>query len=158
MSEQSVREIIYSIVKVEEAGARFYSRLASEVRNQAAKLVFLDLVKDEVRHQHDFELMINELKDKPLVLSSATNLADILSNTTNTILRLMEGAELIDMEDANLQSALNIGIQNEKDAIRVYSALLGVRYAGFSQLIQRVIDEEKKHLASLEFLKSRLLG
>lgn len=149
MSEESVYEIIYSVIQVEKDGAEFYRKLAGQAGNQAVRDVFLDLANAEIQHQKDFQGLARDMKDEPLP-DSATNLVEILSSVTEKLKNIIKGSELVDMKGATMNQALGIGIHNEKESIRIYSELLGIRYSGFAKILRKIIDEEKEHLAILE--------
>jgi len=158
MSEQSVNDIISFVIQVEKEGAAFYRKLAAEVRGQATKNVFLGLLKDEVQHQKDFESIAEAMGGGAYAMASDMNLAGVMSAVVDRLKRGIAGSELLDMDGATLKEALDIGIHTERETIRVYTELLGIQFPELAKVLPRVIDEEKKHLASLENLKAKLLG
>jgi rubrerythrin len=158
MSLQTVEGIIGQVIQVEKAGAEFYRKLAGETRLQAAKDVFLGLVKDELRHQKDFADLATTIKGKGLSLDSSINLTEIMFRVVSKIQASLKGSELVNMDEANLKQALDIGIFNEREAIRVYSDLLAIAQPEFTMIVRKVIEEERKHLVLLENLKASRLA
>jgi rubrerythrin len=158
MSSQSVKDIFYSVIRVEKAGAEFYRKLAGEVRDQAVKDVFLGLVKDEVRHQKDFMDMADAMHSEGRTMESSVDLAEIMSSVADKIERIIKGSELVDIGEADIIQAIDIGIHTERESTRAYSELLKIKNAGFSLVLNRVIEEEKNHQNRLERLKAELLG
>jgi rubrerythrin len=147
-----------SVVQLERAGAEFYQKLAGETRLKAARDVFQGLVSDEIKHQKDFTDLARTIKGTGLSLDSSINLAEVMSNVVDKLRLIMKGSELVNMDEANLKQALDIGIYNEREAIRIYSELLVISHPGFNVVIRRVVEEEKKHLSALENIKAQRLG
>jgi rubrerythrin len=135
MSLQTVEGILGQVIRVEKAGAEFYRKLAAETRMQAAKDVFLKLVNDEIRHQKDFADLARTIKGTGLSLESSINLTEVMSTMADKLLTIMKGAELVDMAEANLKQALDIGIFNEREAIRVYSELVTIPNPQFITIV-----------------------
>jgi rubrerythrin len=158
MSLQTVEGIINQVIQVEKAGADFYRKLAGETRLQAAKDVFLKLFKDEVSHQKDFTDLAGTIKGKGLSLESAINLTEVMMRTVGKIQASLKGSELVNMDEVGLKQALDIGIQNEREAIRIYSELLTLSNLEFTMIVRKVIEEERKHLTVLENLKAQRLA
>jgi rubrerythrin len=158
MSSQSVKDLFYSVIRVEKAGAEFYRKLAGEVRNQAVKDVFLRLFKDEVQHQKDFLNIAENMVSEGVTISSSVNLTEVMSSMADEIESTIRGAELVSMGEADIKQAIDIGIHTERESIRAYSELLEIKYAAFSLVLNRIIEEEKKHQNWLEKLKAELLG
>ncbi|MBF0594147.1 MAG: ferritin family protein [Candidatus Omnitrophica bacterium] len=158
MSKQFVNDIIFFVIQVEKEGAEFYRKLANSVSNQAAKNVFHSLIKDELQHQKDFEELSRNLVNDSVYLVSSTSLVEILVSVTEKIKKTIRGSELVNMSEASFAEALNIAIHNEKEAIRIYTELLGVSFPQIDLVLPRIISEEKKHLALLVNLKAQRLG
>jgi rubrerythrin len=147
-----------SVIGLEKAGADFYRTLAGETRLQAARDVFLKLVNDEISHQKDFTALAVTIKGKGLSLESSINLTEVMFRAVSKIQAVMKGSELVNMDEASLKEALNIGILNEREAIRAYSELLTLSNPEFTMIVRKVIEEERKHLIALENLKAQRLG
>jgi rubrerythrin len=158
MYSQTAKDTFYSVIRVEKAGAEFYRRLAGEVRNQAVKDVFWGLVKDEVKHQKDFLDMADVMNSEGLTIESSMNLDEVMSSAADKIESIIKGSELVDMDEANIKRAIDIGIHNERESIRVYSEFFKIKNAGFILVLNRIIEEERKHQNQLEKLKSERLG
>jgi len=158
MSAQSVEGIMSSVIQLEKAGAEFYRRLAGEAHLPAARDAFWSLAGDELNHQKDFAALAVTIKGTGLSLESSINLAEVMSIVVAKLRNVMQGTELVNMDEANLKQALDIGIYNEREAIRIYSELLTISQPGFNVIIQRIVEEEKKHLSALENIKAQRLG
>jgi rubrerythrin len=154
MSFQTVDGIISQAIEVEKAGAAFYIKLAAEARMQAAREMFLSLAKDEVKHQRDFAELAIEIKEQGVSVNSSIDLTEVMSDTANKLQTAMRGSELVDMNEATLKQALDIGIHNEQQAIMVYSELLTIAHPGFATVIKNIIEEERRHQSDLESLKA----
>ena len=147
-----------SVIQLEKAGAEFYRRLAGEVRLPAARDTFWRLASDEIKHQKDFAALAGTIEGTGLCLESTINLAEVMSLVVAKLRNVMQGTQLVNMDEANLKQALDIGIYNEREAIRIYSELLTISQPGFNVIIQRIVEEEKKHLSALENIKAQRLG
>lgn len=158
MSLQAIEGIIYQVVQVEKAGAEFYCKLAASVPIEAAREVFQRLADDEVRHQKDFADLGATVQGRGLSLESAVNLVEVMSTAVQKVQAAMKGSELVNMDGVSLRQALDIGIQNEQEAIRVYSELLTIKNPEFNMIVKKIIEEEQKHFAILKNLKAHRLA
>ena len=156
MHTQSIDDIMQKAIDLEKEGANFYRKLAAEVSIEAVRDVFLKLVNDETQHQKDFAALAKTMRG--VVIVSSLDLIEIMTAVTTKLRDAMKGSELIDMRDANLGQALNIGIHNEQEAIRSYAELLKVAHPGFNAMMERVIGEEQDHLKALVDMKNQRLG
>jgi rubrerythrin len=155
MHTYSVDAIMQKAIEVEKAGAEFYRKLSTEVSISAVKDVFLKLLTDEIEHQKNFADMGRAMKG--VVIESPLDILEIMSQSMTALRSAMKGSQLVTMGEINLSQAINIGIHNEQEAIKVYSSLLGIKHPDFNAIMKKVIAEEQAHLKMLEDMKrSRL--
>lgn len=156
MYSQSIDDIMQKAIDLEKEGANFYRKLTAEVDIEAVRDVFLKLVADETQHQKDFSVLAKTMKG--IMIRSSLDLVGIMALVTAKLRDVMKGSELIDMRELNLGQAINIGIHNEREAVRAYSELLKVGHPEFNAVMKKVIGEEQDHLKALEDMKKQRLG
>lgn len=116
-SQKSQLDAVKRAIMLEVHGLRFYEVAANRCTSQAAKELFQDLAKDEVRHRQELEKQFRHLLKGEK--------ADFMPEDSHKDLRFRDpviGTELKQqVEDAWFDSAaLSIGVMLEKKAMEYY--------------------------------------
>ncbi|MBF0122182.1 MAG: ferritin family protein [Candidatus Omnitrophica bacterium] len=151
---QSADAILRLAIQVEEEGALFYRKLAGLARNPAVKETLLSLAEDELRHQKDLAQIANSFSSDGQAVSFPVNVIGMMKNSTETLKRMMKGAQPMDADVLTLGQAFNIAINNEKSAIRVYTDLANIFTPDLAVVLKKIIEEEKGHLDKLVRIKN----
>ncbi|MFH1140486.1 MAG: ferritin family protein [Chloroflexota bacterium] len=151
----SAQDVLETAIQIEKNGAAFYEGLARSTANFQARGVYNNLVEQEHKHQSTFEQMLGSIvaqqdgqhlfEDRALFVK---NLAEGAIFTGQKVISDMARRALGDAE------AIQIGIGFEKDSILYYTEMRDIVRQVDRDVVDRVISEEKKHLATLsELLK-----
>ncbi len=154
----TIKEIIDIAVGMEDAGLRFYNRVADKFKDQHIKDLFLYLARQEVEHRKLFQSLSDKVSDKPGEYNEEYFL----------YLKALGGDKIYPGAAENIESvmskietpldAVNKGFQDEKEAILFYNEIkrLYENDSETSEVIDRVIMEERKHALKLWDLKESL--
>lgn len=150
----SIEEIFEIAEEIERNGAKYYRNAANQVSDHNYKLLLLDLVDMEEKHERVFTYLKDKIADRNLALSPL----DLDSSAVQYLRTFAEGvvfdlnADPADYLSANrnLEDILNFAIGLEKDSIAFYYGIqeLIPKEWGKDQ-VQTIIKEEMKHITFL---------
>lgn len=151
----SPQEILKIAVKVEESGRKFYEGLENKTKNQEVKELCAYLKRAEERHAKTFQEMLDNLGDYIIHELAGGEYESYLRAIASEYVFTQELMEKKAKEGFNSETqALDFGIKVEKDSILVYSALKEYVLTAKQAVLDKVIEEEKKHLIQLSLLKA----
>ena len=147
-------EIIDLGIRIEQNGAKFYSALAKTVESEKAREIFRYLAEQEKVHEQIFRGMLDEV--------GAYQPAAVYEQQYGLYMQTLADGHVFtgeaDVESRaravkSLDEALTIGIGFEKDSILLFAEIKNFVPESQHRTIQRLVDEEKKHLLKLTELK-----
>jgi len=153
------QEILRIAIKVEESGKNLYRALENKAKQEKLKSMWGYLKEQEELHRKVFLQMLENVGDYIVYEFSPgeyeTYLGAIASGYIFT-------QELIEKKTKELfgsdLEAIDFGIYVEKESILTYSALKEYVLTQKHPVLDKVIEEEKKHLGQLTLLKDSLKG
>ncbi|MCF7916643.1 MAG: ferritin family protein [Candidatus Omnitrophica bacterium] len=151
------QEVLRMSIKVEEAGAKLYSKLSEETDNPEVKKIWDYLKKQEIEHKKIFSQILAKAGDYivyELNPGEYDNYIRAISSEYIFSSQLIEEKLRQDFKD-DLE-AVNFGISIEKESILVYTSFKEYMKADKKELIDQVIEQEKKHYTDLVDLKKSL--
>ncbi|MDD3296943.1 MAG: ferritin family protein [Candidatus Omnitrophica bacterium] len=151
------QEILKIAVAVEENGRKLYENLEKKAKGQELKQMWKHLKDQEAEHIKVFEQMLENLKDYLVVEFNPGEYEGYLKAISFEFVftrQLIE--EKITEGFSSEVQALNFGIHIEKKSILVYSALRDYLLQAKQPVLDKVIEEEKKHLIELTEFKKRI--
>ena len=153
------QEILKIAINIEENGKALYGALQEKASDTQLKELWGYLKDQEEEHRKTFVNMLDHLDDY-IVREYAKGEYDaymkaIASNYVFT-------QELVEKKKKELfesdQEAIDFGIYIEKESILTYQALKDYITFDKQGVINKVIDEEKKHLARLIDIRNRFVS
>jgi rubrerythrin len=148
-------EILQFAIKIEENGEEFYRKVADTIENEKINKLFMLLADDEIRHKEIFEGMLPEIeKYEPLEMYPPEYFAYLRAYADNIIFK--KGMEKILPQNINPVSVLDFGIRMELDSIAYYQETKNFVPKREQDVIDRIIEEERKHFVKLSELKKSL--
>ncbi len=135
----SAYQIAEMVTKVEEAGARFYARLADSVKAPEVKNVFVILSKAEVGHQEAFRKIADSFR-KEEAGEYSVDLAMLMQNHTDKLKELVFNLERVAGASVGVHDAIEIAIQTEKEAIRIYTEMHDNFSAKYHEVLSTIIN------------------
>ncbi len=153
----SPQEILRIAVNVEKNGKNLYETLESKAKSESLKATWKYMKEQEEVHGQTFQTMLDNVKDYIVYEFSPGEYAAYLRAIASEYIFTQELIEKKTKEGFSSDlEAVDFGIYIEKESILTYSALRKYVLTAKQSIIEKVIDEEKKHLADLVMLKESL--
>ncbi len=153
----STKELIDIAIGIEETGFYFYSTFKNKFRDESFKKIFQFLADEELRHKDVFSGMLKELKDtQGLFTEEYYSYLKAIGTT-----RVFSNKDDIDKIAPSLHKPsdiIKIAMDAERDSIVWYSELKEIYRDDVKSLdiLERLINEERKHVLTLLDLKEKL--
>jgi len=153
----SGRELVNIAIGIEINGAAFYDSLVSSTKDATVQEIYKNLADKEREHIEIFQNMLDSVADYQLSETYTEEydsylkvLVDSAVFTDDQVARKMARKVNSDVE------AIQIAISAEKDSILFYNEMRDIVRRSESDVVNRIIEEEKSHLRQLADLKKRL--
>ncbi len=148
-------EIFQVAIKIEENGENFYRAMADKFDDPKLKEIFNYLADEEIKHKRLYEDMVSNIeKYEPFESYPEEYFAYIRAYADNLIFsseKLRENIEKI----SDPISALEFAIGAELNSILYYQEIKKFVAENKRQVIDKIIDEERRHFVKLTDLKKK---
>jgi len=148
-------EIFQFAIRIEENGEKFYRYAVRIAEDDDAKEIFDYLADEEIHHKKTFEDLLSKIeKHEPLESYPSEYFAYLRAYVDKIIFT----NEVLDKEISRVKdtpSAINFGIQRELDSILYFHEIKKFVPKSQHNLIDKIIDEERKHFSKLSELRKR---
>lgn len=150
----SACEVIELGIQIENNGKEFYAALAEKSDNPKAEEMFKFLSKAEDKHIAVFKDMFDASCEYKPEGAYPDEYFSFMSNLASNYVFTKEGKGTeIAAKASGYQAGIDLGIGFEKDSILFYEEMRKIVPADSTDIIDRIIAEEKKHLGYLYELK-----
>jgi len=148
-----VAEIFKFAVEIEQNGEKFYRRTADMAKDAESKKLFTFLADEEVKHKKLFEGMISKKDQYEPFENYPGEYQQYMDAYTGKIISNPDiQKEMDSVKDT--PGAIEFGIRRELDSILFYHEVK--KFVGNdASLIDKIIDEERKHFMTLVELKNK---
>ena len=141
---------LYRIAEeMEKTGLAYYSEIARNTADKSVKAVFQFLAAAEKRHQRLFRRMMNSSPKSSPPESYKGEYRNYLAALLKEQVFPSSASARSRAARSGVTGALNTGIKTEKDSILFYSGLLDLVRPDDRTAIDKIINEEKRHLRKL---------
>ena len=142
---------------IEKEGLGFYEKAAKNVSDPRVKDMFLRLAEEEREHIQILKTKLQFLKPVISVRGKATRKIDLFVKEKLEGKIFPASANDLVKKFKNDFEALDYGIESEKRSIEVLNNLLfNEKKLDVKSIFAHLVAEEKKHLALLEELKTKI--
>jgi rubrerythrin len=156
MENYTITEILEQAIQTEELGFRFYSQLAEKFhKNQELKSLFSRLAGQETEHKATFNRLMDESENPELVNDGWEEISHYMRAVVESEFFLGNQKTLPSMDKVlTVKDAVKLAISFEKETLLYF---LGLRDVVAEQaLVDKVIDEERRHIKLLAAFKHSL--
>ena len=136
-------ELLRAAIEKEKESQRFYAEAAQRCNHPLGKATFESLVKDEQRHQRKLEAMLQKRGVEAIADTGAQHSARKRFDEMLSKLAIPEGARDIDYADDI--KAIEIAMEKENAAYRLYSDAIPTAEGELRNLYQQLAAEESEH-------------
>ncbi len=158
----SGREILEMALRIEENGKRFYADAARASRSDRLRDIFTFLVEEEKRHTEYFKGLLKGLDPEAsqAVLDPYAEEARLYINALadSEVFTAADQGEVLANTVGGEKEALEYAIKMEKDSLLFYYELLSMVREKDRGVVNRIIQEEKKHLTKLNEVRKEIFG
>lgn len=154
------KEILDLAIQIENNGKAFYQEMGGLVQDPELIEIYDFLANEEVKHIEAFNQIKETLKgDRPYHVMEGEEFSLYLTTLADENVFKADGSgEKKAKEVSGKIGGLDIGIQFEKDSILFFGELYRLIRENERAVIDRLIQEEKKHLLKLSDMKTRLVS
>lgn len=153
------KEFLEVAIEIEKNGRSFYEFIASQDRSKEVRDVFAQLAVREKEHENTYRGIMNRLGGYNPRQQYAGEHDQYISRLANSSMFTAEQAQRILKKKTMTDiEAIEYGINLEKDSILFYSEIRGMVPLQDQELIDIIINEEKKHLSEFIYVANRLRG
>jgi rubrerythrin len=142
-------EVFQFAIRIEENGEKFYREMAQKLDDKAVKQLFSALADEEVKHRNVYKDMVAKIeKYEPFESFPGEYFEYLRAYADNHIF----SADLMKKEMDRINdpsSALAFAMQRELDSILYYTEVKKLVAQNYRQLIDQIIEEERKHYVKL---------
>jgi len=156
MSIFTASDVLQFAVRMEENGGLFYLEAANRSEQGETKKLFNFLASEEAEHKKTFEGYLSQVTlFEPPEGYPGEYLAHLHNYIDGKIFFSPENKSALS-ESSDVAKALDFAIQREMDAILYYQELKAFVPVDAYPILDKIIDEERKHFAQLSEAKKNL--
>lgn len=132
-------DLMRTLIRLEEQGNGLYTALVEKQTVDEVKKLFALLADQELKHKKLYEKMSGELEEVSAISEEYKAYVDVLLKDTIAFLSNPLNAQ-------NHEEAFETAVRLEKDTLLLLSELKQIVPRSAHDLIERVQEEERKHL------------
>jgi len=146
-------EVFQLAVRIEENGERFYRKMAEKFDDAEVKELFNFLANEEIGHKKFYNELLKEFKTYEPPTEHATEYYEFISSYADEVMfNSKDFDESID-SITDIISALNFAIDSELHAVLYFSEMKRMVSQDKRDIIDNIIEEERKHFVKLSNMK-----
>ena len=153
-ADYSARDLVNIAIGIERRGIIYYDVIARSTEDDQARAVFEGLARMERVHLATFEHMLDDIGGTGVNEAEEEGyIATLLQDAVFTDDAVT--ADVAAQADTDIK-AMELAINGEKDAILYYYELRDLLPEGLAALVNRILNEEKRHLAQLTAIRQSM--
>lgn len=150
------KEIFKFAIRIEENGEKFYRFASNLVGDEETKKIFNYLAEEEIKHKEIFTGLLSGITKDVSFDNYSDEYFDYLRSYVDNVIFTDEQLEKQRKEVNDVLSAVEFAMQRELDSILYYHEVEKFVAADKKNLIEKIIEEERKHYAKLSEMKKNL--
>jgi len=156
-NELSVSNIINIAIDIERRGISFYDVMAKSADSESARDVFNNLVVMEREHLEMFQDLLEEVNNLHVAEIPDSRRSGYISSLAKSAVFTDDliTSDMASQADTDVK-AIELGINAEKDSLLFYYEIKHILPQRMTQVIDRIIEEEKTHLLQLAAIKNEM--
>ena len=152
MTLLNINKLLQFAVELEDRGVKFYETWAEQTDTDELKMVFLLLAEEEKHHKELFSKIAVVHKDPDKGLEISEEYSEYLDRFANEILFNENDINMV----KNLNDAIEVAKKQELDAMLFYTDIKNHVSAEYTDAVEQIISEERKHFKKLGDLQTKL--
>lgn len=150
-------EVVHIGVEIEVNGRDFYNEVLKKAKTEKVKDMFSFLAKEEEKHIEVFKKILSEVESfKPKEAFNEEYFSYIRALSKEHVFTQKNKGKEIAKKIKTSKQAIDLAIGFEKDSILFYVEMKNFVPENDHRIIDRLIEEERKHLKLLSEIKETL--
>ncbi|MFH1782273.1 MAG: ferritin family protein [Candidatus Omnitrophota bacterium] len=150
-------EIVEMGIQIEKNGKDFYDTVAKSSTNNVAKEIFQFLSKEEENHIKAFESILSQVKKYEPPEAYTDDYFSYIKALAGDYVFVKKGmGKVIGGKVKTDKEAVDMGIGFERDSILFYHEMKKFVLEKEKETVERLLDEERKHLVRILGIKKSL--
>ncbi|TFG58536.1 MAG: hypothetical protein E4H36_15270 [Spirochaetales bacterium] len=146
----SAREIFSMALEVEKSGRAYYQTVVNQAPSQDLKEFFTYLADQEQVHYGFFKSLNDEIEDFSIDQEDWEQISEYIRASTETRFFIGEEKAISFARQAkDMIQAIDFALGFEKDTLLFFYELLNVTPPRSKTAVQKIVDEEKRHIKLL---------
>ena len=146
----SAREIFSMALEVEKSGRAYYQTVVKQAPSQDLKEFFTYLADQEQVHYGFFKSLNDEIEDFSIDQEDWEQISEYIRASTETRFFIGEEKAISFARQAkDMIQAIDFALGFEKDTLLFFYELLNVTPPRSKTAVQKIVDEEKRHIKLL---------
>lgn len=150
-----INDILKVAVKIEENGETFYHYAEGITKNKDTKKLFKFLADEEANHKKTFEDMLSKIDKSESLEGYPEEYLTYLRTYVDKVIFTKKAKKTDFSAVKDTLSAINFAIQRELDSILYYQEMKRLVHKSQESIIERIIDEERRHFLKLQEIKKQ---
>jgi len=150
------KEIFKFAIRIEENGEKFYRFASKLTEDEEIKDMFNYLADEEVKHKDIFTNLLSDITKDVSFDNYSDEYMDYLRCYVDNVIFTDEQLKTQEKEVDDVPSAIRFAMQRELDSILYYHEVEKLIADNKKDLIEKIIEEERKHYATLSDMKTNL--
>lgn len=150
-----VSEVLQFAIKIEENGWEFYKKFAELADNEKIRQLFFLLSDDEIKHKEIFEGMLSEIETYESQEVYPPEYFSYLRAYADNII-FKKGLDEQLKKNLDAVAIIDFAMRMELDSIAYYQETKNFVPEDQKNIIDKIIEEERKHFLKLASFKNTL--
>ncbi len=150
------KEIFKFAIRIEENGEKFYRFASKLTEDEEIKDMFNYLADEELKHKDIFTNLLSDITKDVSFNNYSDEYMDYLRCYVDNVIFTDEQLKTQEKEVDDVPSAIKFAMQRELDSILYYHEVEKLIADNKRPLIEKIIEEERKHYATLSDMKANL--
>ncbi len=148
-------EVFQLAVRIEENGEKFYRTMADKFNDVEIKELFTYLADEEVGHKKFYNELYEDFKTYDPPSEYAAEYYEFIKSYADEVMFNKEDFEENMSKVTDIISALDFAIDSELNAILYFSEMKRMVLKEKRDIIDNIIEEERKHFIKLSNMKKK---
>lgn len=154
----NVNDVFKFAVRIEEDGELFYHKAALITDDEGVRNLFNNLADEEIRHKRIFSEMLEKIEpSRPKETYTGEYMMYLRDYIDGKAIFTKDQKNFV-AEIHDTISAIDFAIKRELDSITYYQEVKNFVNEKYYSKIDAIIDEERKHFATLSEIKRKYLS
>ncbi len=152
-------DLLETAVQIEKNGAAFYDAMAQSAREESVRVMASFFAGEERKHLEIFQEMLSSVGEpQPVETYPGEYLLYVKALADQHIFTKEQDAQELAGKAASDTEAIGFALGIERDSLLFYSEMKNFIRKSTQEVMDKIIEEERKHLRQFAELKKQISG